>query len=93
MDASLFRNLLLPALAGLVANILLRLLANALPTTGYDSHGRNWAVEWFLSFKLQFVFFLLVTLLAIYRRYKKDAKIYAFLAGMGLSYLVLHWLL
>jgi hypothetical protein len=44
------------------------------------------------SFEVACIGFVVFTLLAIYKYRQRDAWIYAFLAGMALPRILLHWL-
>lgn len=46
----------------------------------------------FTSFEVLYIVFVVFTLLAIYKYRQRDAWIYAFLAGMALPRILLHWL-
>jgi hypothetical protein len=44
------------------------------------------------NFEVQLVFAVVFTFLAVYRRSRRDAWIYAFVAGRAVPYVIFHWL-
>lgn len=89
------QKLFLAAIAGIVLNGLFRLLQRfALPYSPALHPGSpgSRGLEVFLSFKAQAIFTVLLICLALYRRRREEAWILAFLAGMGILNIALHWL-
>jgi hypothetical protein len=80
----------LAALAGLVVYFLALSLKSLMHMSVMA--GQSPPVALFARFEFQFAGFVVFTCLAWLQRRRPDGWISAFLAGMGLPYVLLHWL-
>ena len=81
------------ALAGLVVYFLMTWLKTLVPTSVMANRSPlPFPASLYARFEFQLLCFVIFPALAWFRRGRPDAWIPAFLAGMGLPHVLLHWL-
>jgi hypothetical protein len=84
-------KLLLASVGGLLVNGFFRILWKLTPAPSAPT-ADNWILKFYMNFEVQLLFFVVFVLAAAYRRHKQNGLVFAFLAGMGLPNIALHWL-